>query len=184
MLAPAAAYARYAPAFARDGWWTALRRPLFVAILQGVAFAVFATETVAAPVVVSLTLCWAYTIVVQVLSGAALIASAPYRDVSFSRALDLLFLGHAPWSLWLLLYVAAHTFAGVRSSWPLLLSILIPAVLTPRILVAFSQHVLRLDRRTAVRRVTLHQAITWALILGYGSAAVALWPRLVGALGR
>ncbi len=186
MLSPAAAYRRCATRAGGGGLWVAARRPLFVALLQGVAIAMMATNTVAAPTVASVTLCWSAAVLVQLLAGTALILSAPRRAVSFTRAVDLFYLGHAPWSLWLLACAAGArapiTWLLPYFSWIVLLAMAVAAALTARILVAFAQTVLGLDRRAAVRRTALHQTVIWLVLLGYFAAAVALWPRIVGVI--
>lgn len=180
MLSPAAAYGEYASGGRSSGLWIGVRRPLFVALVQGVAIAMAATETVAAPIVVSMIVCWSVAVIVQVLAAALFIRVAPARTTSFSGALDLFFLGHAPWSLWILASAAAFAWLVPYFTWIVLLTMAVPAALTARILVAFAQTVLGMDRRAALRLTALHQAFIWIVLLGYLGAAVALWPRAIG----
>lgn len=180
MLSPARAYAAYAPAHTGSGLWIAIRRPLFVALILGVTIAMTATHTVAAPVVVSLTICWSVAVVIQLVTALLVVGPSSRRTVPMSRALDLFFLGHAPWSLWLLVI-------GGMSTWTpdlvglllVVLTMLVPAVLTTRIVAAFSAVVLGASDRVAMSRAWLHHAITWMAILLLLSAAVALWPRVI-----
>jgi hypothetical protein len=183
MLSPARAYAAYAPAHTRSGLWIALRRPLFVALLLGVTIAMTATHTVAAPVVVSLTSCWAVAVAIQLVTALIIIGPSSRREAPMSRALDLFFLGHAPWSLWLLVIGAMATWMPDLVDIPLVvLTMLVPAALTTRTVAAFSAVVLGTSRRTAVRRAALHHAMTWIVILVLFAAAVALWPRVLAVL--
>lgn len=182
-LSPSATYARCVRD-AGGGLWVAARRPLFVVLIQGVAIAMAATQSVGAPLVASVAVCWSATVLVQLLAAAILIASSRRRTVPFSTALDLFFLGHAPWSLWLLACAAALTWLLPYFSWILLLTMAVPTLLTARIVYAFAQQVLGSSRSEALRRTVVHQLAVWALLLGYLATAVALWPRLVGFLGR
>lgn len=186
LLAPADAYRRYAPAHTRDGLWIALRRPAFVALLQGVVMAMVATKTVAFPVVLSLTLCWATAILAQLILAVAMIATVRQRRIPTSVAVDLLFMGHAPWSLWLLACAGAMTFAPTITglSWILISTMLIPSVLTWRITTGYLEVVLGTSHHEAKRRALLHQAIVWAILIFFLWSAVALWPRILGWVGR
>jgi len=183
MLAPARAYARYAAAHTRNGFWIAIRRPLFVALIQGVAISMTATRTVAAPVVISLTICWTTVILIQIVAALLVIGSSNRRGVPRSRAIDLFFLGHAPWSLWLLAVAAVSTSLTDVSLTLLLLSALAPAALTARTIRAFAERVLGAPRGEAIRRTLLHQSFIWTVAMVLIGAAVALWPRVLALVG-
>jgi hypothetical protein len=184
MLAPRRAYAEYAPAHTGRGVWVAVRRPLFVALIQGVAVSMAATRSVAAPVVASVALCWTTALIVQLIAALVLISSTPRRDISIACALDLLFLGHAPWSLWLLAAAGALTWGPSASGIPRLAiaAMVVPAALTARIVAAFAETVLRTSPQTAIRRAILHQGLTWAALVAFIATAIQLWPRLIGML--
>lgn len=179
MLSPMRAYAAYAPAHTRSGVWVALRRPLFVALLMGVTIAMSATHTVAAPVVVSVTICWAVAVVIQLVTALIVVGPSSRRAVPLSRALDLFFLGHAPWSLWLLVVGGMATWTpDLVNTVTVVVTMLLAAALTTRIVGAFSVVVLGTSRGAAVRRAALHHTITWIAIIMLVAAAVALWPRV------
>ena len=86
MISPGRAYARYARPDGGNGLWTAARRPLFVALVQGVTISMAATETVAAPVVASVTACWAVAVAVQVIAALLLIRTAPANHIGTCSA--------------------------------------------------------------------------------------------------
>jgi hypothetical protein len=157
MLAPSRAYAEYA----RGGAGRAASRLLLVALVQGVAITMVATRTVALPTVIGVTLCWTTALAIQIFAALLLIASAPRRTVSVSRALDLLFLGHAPWTLWLLTWAFLLTWASEAAGlpWIAVLTMIVPSAVTARIVVAFAERVLGMTHGEAVQ----------------------LWPRMVGA---
>lgn len=183
MLSPTRAYAAYAPAHTRSGLWIAIRRPLFVALLLGVTIAMTATHTVAAPVVVSVTVCWSVAVVIQLVTALIVVGPSSRTTVPLSRALDLFFLGHAPWSLWLLVVGGMATWTpDLVTTLTVVLTMLVPAALTTRIVAAFSAVVLGTSRRAALRRAALHHAITWVAIILLFAAAVALWPRVLAVL--
>ncbi len=182
MISPARAYARYARLDGGNSLWTGARRPLFVALLQGVAISMAATESVAVPVVASVTACWAIAVAVQAVAALLLIRSAPAPRVGVNGALDLFFLGHAPWSLWLLVSAASMVLASSIGllRWVALATMIVPAALTPRIVAAFDEAVLGSTRRAAVRRAILHQGLIWTTLFVYIAAGIGLWPRVIG----
>ncbi len=183
MISPARAYARYVRADGDNSLLTGARRPLFVALVQGVAISMAATESVAAPVVASATACWAVAVAVQVGAALLLIRTAPAPRVGANGALDLFFLGHAPWSLWLLVSAGGMVLASSVGllRWLALATMIVPAALTPRIVAAFDQAVLGSTRRAAVRRTILHQGLIWTTLFVYIAGGIALWPRVIGA---
>ena len=182
MVAPAATYARLARQPSPVGPITALRRPLLAAVVLGVAIAIGATGHVTPALVLSTTLCWAFVIVLQIVIALGLIAAPSRRTVGVARALDLFFASHTPWSLWLLAAAAAPAPLG-RPLAPLSLFVVVPLVLTARMIVAFFREVLQLDRRRALARTIAHQAITWTLFVVLYGSAVALRPRILQWLG-
>jgi hypothetical protein len=184
MLRPAHAYAALADD-ARSGLWLVLRRPLFLALIQGITISMVATHSVAAASVLAIALCWTLALAVQMLAAAALVASAPQRRVSTARAIDLLFMGHAPWTLWLLAWTVPMTWTYTVSGlpWIAVLTMVIPAALTARIVAAFARQVLRLEPRQARLRVAAHQGFIWLLLVLFLATAVQLWPRVIGYLG-
>ena len=183
IVSPRDTYARLARTRSRAGVLAALRRPALVAVVVGAAIALGATGHVTPRLLLSTTLCWAFVVVLQIAIAVALIAGPSRRTVGLSRALDLFFASHVPWSLWMLFSVAWAPVPGERSLVVVLVAALAPIVLTPRMIAAFFREVLELDPRRAVLRTGVHQAITWtAFVLLYGSA-IALVPRILQWIG-
>ncbi|MGH9312466.1 MAG: hypothetical protein ACRD1S_04630, partial [Vicinamibacterales bacterium] len=105
MAAPPRAYRRLAPGH-RASLIGALKRPALVAIILGTAISIYATRRVTLGLALSTILCWSFAAAVQAIAAAALVASSKRRGVSIPAGLDLLFMGHGPWSLWLLAVAA------------------------------------------------------------------------------
>jgi hypothetical protein len=185
VVSPRRAYAEYGRGGGPSGIRLALRRPALVALIQGSAITMASTHTVAAPVLASVTMCWSIAVVFQIAGALVLIRSAPVPRPAMARAIDLLFLGHAPWSLWLLLFSGATTFAPSAGilRWAALAAMVVPAALTARIVVAFSEAVLRADRRRAIRLTVLHQGLMLGTLALYIAFAIQLWPRVSGLFG-
>ena len=178
MVAPARTYAFLARQPSPVGPLTALRRPLLVVLVIGVSMAIAGTRHVTPALALGTTLAWAFVVILQIAIALLLIAGPSRRTVGRSRALDLFFASHAPWSLWLLGVVALPAPLG-RPVTPLLVLAVVPLAMTIRAIAAFFREVLQYGSRRAAVHTAIHQAITWgAFVLLYGSA-VALQPRLV-----
>jgi len=183
-LAPARAYRELTLLKATDTWLVAFRRPAFIALLIGTLVAISSTGRVTLGLVSSIAVCWSFVPVLQLLAGAIVIASCRGRAVAMPRALDLLFAGHLPWSLWLLIAAAWAASVPVFSQGALGLTMLVPAAWTAYIVFAFCRTVLGVTTRGAVLRTAAHQAIVWTLAGTYVFLATGMWPRLLGVLGR
>jgi hypothetical protein len=129
------------------------------------------------------TLSWSYIVLLQVAIAVPLLARGARGAGGLARAIDLFFAGHAPWSL---LALAAALWAPApfgRPFWPLAAAIVVPIVLTPRIVSAFFAEVFGMDRRAARRMTILHQAITWTVFAVLFWHVNALSPRALELLG-
>ena len=179
IVSPRDTYARLARTRSRGGVLVALRRPALAAVVIGAAIALGATGHVTPRLLLSTTLCWAFAVVLQIAIAVALIVGPSRRTVGLSRALDLFFASHAPWSLWLLAAAAYSPSALGRPLTPLLLSAVVPLALTVRMIAAYFREVLELDPRHARVRTILQQAATWGVPLVLYGTAVGFWPRFL-----
>ena len=177
MVSPRAAYAALARASGRGTAWTAVRRPLTVALVLGLATAMSATGHVTPALLFSTTACWSFVVVIQAAIALTLVASPARRTVGLARAIDLYFAGHAPWSLWMLAAAAWAPSPLGRPDTPLLLAAAVPLVLTPRILAAYFREVLEMDPWDAVARAAAAQIMTWVTFVLLLGTAAALTPR-------
>ena len=153
---------------------------LLVSLIIGTATAAAATGRVTLSLVGSGALGWSFVPVLQLLTGLILIRG-PRGEwlVQLERYFEL----HWPWSLWILAYHAALLLLPTRAlgTW-LALTGVVPMVVTARLLLHFTRvHVVD-DRRAAIRRVVLHQAVTYSVFLAYAAVAVALWSRVLKVL--
>jgi hypothetical protein len=132
----------------------------------------------------SAVLTWSFAVIVQLLAATALIASSTRRTASLLAALDLFFMGHAPWSLWLLAVSAWAAWLPhpLSMEYIVLATGALPAAWTAVIVCAFCREVLNDAPRLAVVRTLFHQALIWTFTGGYIAVVVALWPRIIGTL--
>jgi hypothetical protein len=186
MFRPSAVYASLAAQPASTGRAIAIRRPALVALVIGTATAVSATERITFSLVASGTMCWSFVPALQMATAAYVLRSPGRRDISMGRRLDLWFMGHGPWSLWLLSACALFVWppdVGYLQLW-IIAGGTVPAVWTMTIASAFCRTVLGDSRQQARRRTALHQAITWTIVISYVVLAAQVWPRFLAAIGR
>jgi hypothetical protein len=182
-LAPADAYRSLVAARSDATWRAALAGPALSLATIGVLVSIATTGRLTLELAATLAAAWSFVVVIQVAAAVALVASSPRREVSRRRAFELLFLGHAPWSLWLLGATAtALALDNVRLT-PLAATMFAPIAWTMVITAAFSREVVGAGRTGAVVRAIAHQAIVWGLAIQVAALAAGSWGRLIqGAL--
>jgi hypothetical protein len=176
LIDPVGAYRRAAAGPLAAGW--AVGRPLLISCGLGAATSVMGTGLITPALFLGGAACWAFVPIIQGLTGLVLVAGAPV--VPWRRGLALLFLGHAPWTLWLLTFAGAMLAGRPLGLLTLMLTAILPLVATVRTLDAFCREVLHLSPSVARRRVLVHQAITWTIVLAYADEATQFLPRVIG----
>lgn len=186
MRAPRRAYSRLAAERHAVSALGACYRPVIVGVTIGTAASISSTSHVSLALVASVTACWGFFVAIQVAAAWIALPPASRRTMGPARALDLLFSGHAPWSLWLLASAAwavAMPITARDTRW-LFASMIVPLVWNAAIVFAFFRNALGLPHDAAVRRTIAHQSITVGAGLAIVGTAVAIWPRIVGAFMR
>jgi hypothetical protein len=184
MARPARTYAA-AMAASPPGRSAAIRRPALAALLIGAGTAVSSTGHLTLGLLISGVICWSFVPILQVMTAAAIMRPRGSQPIPLGRRLDLWFMGHAPWSVWIVAATCllANAPGTWRVEWPLIATAIIPIVWTSIIAAAFCRVVLGDPPGVARARVALHQGITWTIAVIYVAYAVALWPRVVAFLG-
>jgi hypothetical protein len=168
----------------RGTWLRALERPALVAVLIGTAVTMSSARRVPLGLVVMGIVCWSFVPIVQWLIGLALVGPARSRPLSVPRSLELLFLAHLPWSLWTMVMLGVDTFTTLNIMLAVqVLSLLIPAVWTTIILLAFCRTALGCTPGRARMMTAVHQAMTWTAFFAYVLLVSGLWPRLLRLVG-
>lgn len=178
-LAPARAYARLVEGPRATTWRHALGRPVLVLLVIGVSTAIMATGRLTLSLVASTMLLWSFAIVIQVIAALALVASSRRRAVGASRAFDLFFAGHLPWTIWILVVTAWHA-AELPYGFELLVCGAVAAIWrTAQIVHAFALTVLGTAGSGARARTAAHQAAIVLVILSFVAATSGGWWRLL-----
>jgi hypothetical protein len=184
-LAPFATYRQLVAEPQRGSWLRTLERLALVALIVGVCITLSSARTVPLDLVLTGLLIWSFVPVLQLFAAIALTVIPRSRPVSLARALELLFMGHLPWSLWIVIMsgISAFTRIPVPQSVELL-TLLIPGAWTALIVSAFCQIVLGCTPRGARLLTAGHQTVTWALFFAYVFMTSGVWPRVVAMVGR
>jgi hypothetical protein len=183
MVAPFATYRRLLGGPLPGGWRTVLRRPALMALVIGGFVTVTNTGDLLPTLLVGTTVFWLWVPLLQLLIATPLMALARRRQARLAPAVDLFFVGHGPWSLWLLgltLVMMLRIPEGLRDLGevvPMLLSALLPIAWTCVILFAFCRTVLGLSGWLAAGWTVLYQAALWfATYLFVGAVTFRMWP--------
>jgi hypothetical protein len=150
--------------------WRAAARPALVLLVLAVTLPITAVRNITLDLVLRSAVMFSAIVLVQLIVGTIVIASAPARRVSFSRALDLWFAGHLPYSLWILLLPLLTAIPVMSPHELIFLSAIAPFAWTAFIVVAFCRVVLDLTPGRAGRQAMLHMA----MVLVAGSA-LTIW---------
>jgi hypothetical protein len=181
IAAPFATYRALALHHPPARWFIALMRPALVGLVIGTCTTICATGRATLGLVLSGTLCWSFVPAVQFLAAAAIIGSAPRRPVGLARGIDLLFISHGPWSLWLLT-MTAWTLAAGEDGPPIdkvFLAAIAAAAWTAVIVFAFCSTVLETSIRGAAVRTVIHQAMIWTVAFVYLLLETPLWQHVL-----
>ena len=145
-------------------------------LVLGTVIALVSTGSATLQTVASAASYWLIVPLIQFALAFLLVITAPERRVSAARAVELMWVGHLPWTLWLLavaILLALH--AGVTLV--MAAAALIAAAWRGVVVCALCREVLGSSPRSAVIRASLHQAAALAIIFLYAGWAVALEAR-------
>jgi hypothetical protein len=182
MRDPAGEYRQRVAQSTTGRWTRALATPVLLTLLLGVVTSVAGAGRVTITLVLSGALCWSFVVVLQLMTGVALIRSAPSKRVDLARGVELLFDGHGPWSLWL---VGIGVLLSIFPSQNIMVgSALVAFAWTARILRRFGEDVLGLSPAASLARVLAHQAATAVLIVLYVELTTRLSLRIVAMFQR
>jgi hypothetical protein len=183
MFRPFATY-RDAAGRARVGWRALVVGPAVVAAVIG-AFVTLSNSGEMLPTLwlgSALTWAWAPLLQMVVVTPIVLLgrAAGARRELRLSSGIDLFFLGHAPWSLWLLVVGAALALRlpqlNLAEVMPLLRTAIIPIAWTMLLLFAFFRSALGLRWWLAALLTIAYQAVLWACVYLYVGAATYRLP--------
>jgi hypothetical protein len=183
-VSPTAAYRDLVARDRAGGVWRMLERPLLIVLLIGTMVPIMAVQRATLGLVAASALAWSFVVVIQMATGAALIASSRSRTVSMPRALELWFAGHVPYSVWLAVMTAVMATLSAGAIDMLVVSALVPAIWTSAIVSAFCRTVLNTSAGGARWRATTQFVLMWALSLQLVALTAGGWFQVIGPVAR
>jgi hypothetical protein len=159
----------------RSAFWCAFKRPIFAAFMIG-AFASFTSSgRLSALLVIDGMLFWSFIPLLQVLIMAGLLLVFARHQFPAAKAIDLFFLGHGPWYLWLLIISGSCLFLPAKQIylWPVQSGWIMPATL---LLVwawsnvttfGFLRGALNLPAGRAAAALLVYVLFLWGIIISY-----------------
>jgi hypothetical protein len=181
-FAPARTYGRLVDS--GEGGRAGVFGPLaFSALAIGLTVAFVAARWASVELAATAAASWSFTLPLQAIAACAVILPGR-RRVSLARAFELFFLGHAPWTMWMLA-VGALAIAG-RGAFGAITAVIVsgilPTIWTAIIVAAFARTVMGMGRVEAGLRAFLHLALIWTFALTYIAWGAGGWMRIVQAL--
>jgi hypothetical protein len=171
---PSATYQELARVPASSGRWTLVRRPLFLALFLACMVSLIASQRLTLRLMVTGAINMSFIPLVEI-AGLRTTWRRRY-EIPFSRAVDLFFMSHGPWILWLLAYASIWAFASPdhaffwtapRYIWP---SFLLAVAWSAGIDYCFFRQLFQRSRSQAVFDLFLQRAVSWTLgILIFGA---------------
>jgi len=166
------------------GVWRMLRRPLVVLLVNATAVPIMAVQRITVALFAWSIASFGFVVLIQMLVGAGIIASARSRRASMAQSLDLWFAGHVPYSLCLLIVAAVFASTPYASLDGLVALAAIPAAWTAVIVAAFCRHVMGTSRAGARWRATAHFVVTWAIAFELVALSAGGWFQIARSISR
>jgi hypothetical protein len=120
MLRPVSTYRQLSKTADDSGVWVMIRRPLFVALVVGSFVSITVSGRLTFWLVLDGMVFWSFLAILQGLLMSGIVVIFGRRRLSTSTAMDLFFMGHGPWLMWLLAIAATCLFFPVKQFylWP------------------------------------------------------------------
>jgi hypothetical protein len=174
-LAPDTTYRALVAADEDVGVWRMLRRPLIVLVVIATAVPTMAVQRVTLALFAWSIASFGFVVAIQMLVGVVIIASVRSRRVSISRAIDLWFAGHVPYSVSLLVVAAVFAATPYASLDGLIALAVFPAAWTAVIVAAFCRQVLGTGASGARWRATAHFVAIWSIAFEIVALSAGGW---------
>ena len=174
LVRPASTFQSLAAAPAGVSWSVACRRPLFVTFVLGCAVSLGATGTLTARIAGPSMLYWVFVPIVEALALVAVIGRRRNR-VPLTRAIDIFFAGHAPWTLLIIAITGLIASVSPALWWMILTRV---AMAGMALVVCWSAYIdfsyframFGVSRGVALRDLVAVRTITWLIVFSVFAA--------------
>jgi hypothetical protein len=147
------------------GAWLALRRPLFVAFMLACGISLMTTGVLTLRLLISVMAYWTFVPAIEVLA-LAVVLWRTQREGAFAAAIDRFFMGHGPWTLYLIAFAGSLAVVPPNIGWTLITTVwlwMLAVVLCWSFYVdfCFFRWITGARHPVALRRVLIHRLMTW-----------------------
>ena len=175
MVHPTATYRRLATDVGEGGTWLLIRRPLFVAFVFGAFVSLTVSGRLTLLLILDGMIFWGFIPFLQALLVMAILLAVARRRMRISKAIDLFFMGHCAWLLWLLGIAGTCLFFPLQQiylwpakwGWVLPISLLGAWIWSNVTSFAFLRGALDLSVLRAAVVLFVYTVTLWGIIISY-----------------
>ena len=188
LVRPAAAYLAAADRAAQPGLWTAIRRPLFVALVLGCTMSMLASSVLTARLAFPTALYWAFVPLVEALAFLPLARRWRAR-VAPSVLIDTFFAGHGAWTLTVVVLGVTMSIVSPALWWFFITRVWLGVA---GVVIAWSvsvdywfwRHYLRATPGQALGRLAIHRAVVWLVVFWLFALPIATPGELIAEISE
>jgi len=149
----------------RSTFWMAVRRPVFLTLVIACVVSLLATSVATLRLVGPTALYWSFVPVVEILALTIVLWSRR-NSQTLASLVDVFFVGHAAWTLFLLLFGAALALSPPQHWWflvtrPAIAGIVLAAGWSAYVDVCFFRYVCGATLSSAIGSAALFRVIAW-----------------------
>jgi hypothetical protein len=182
MLHPLATYRELTREAANRGRRLLFRRPLFAAFILGTFISITVSGRLSALLILDGLVFWSFIPILQGLLVAGIVQLFARGRMPISSAIDLFFMGHGPFLLWMLAICGTCLFFPLKqvylwpteSGWIMPLSLLGTWLWSNVTSFAFFKAALNLTAFRAIALLVLYTVMLWGVIVSYLFAVESL----------
>lgn len=173
MLRPVSTYRQLSKEANHSGIWLMLRRPLFVALVIGSFVSITVSGHLTIPLLFDGMVFWSFLPTLQAILMSSIVVIFGRRRIPTSKALDLFFMGHGPFLMWLLAMAATCLFFPVKQfylwpiqwGWILPVSLLAAWIWSSVTSFAFLRGALEVSKLRAMALLVLYTVLLWGIVI-------------------
>jgi hypothetical protein len=175
MVRPTSTYRRLATTVNDGGKWLLIRRPLFVAFVFGSFVSLTVSGHLTLSLIIDGVMFWGFIPLLQALLVMAILLAFARGRMRISKAIDLFFMGHCAWLLWLLAIAGICLFFPLKQiylwptkwGWVLPISLLGAWIWSNVTSFGFLRGALDLSVFRAAVVLLLYTVTLWGIIISY-----------------
>ena len=171
LLRPRATYRELAASVDEERGGSIVRKPAIVALVLGCLVSALGAGRLHFWLVVDGAVSFAFVPIIEVIAFAIVSRVGTRRRMPLARAVDLYFVGFAPWLAWFVILTAVGGVMSPREIGPwfmrAVLACMLPAMWAAWLDFLFFREVMQRSSAAAFRDLVLHRAMAWTGTVGW-----------------